>query len=269
MFKLGFCYPIEWSPADLKDNLIRLKALGYEGVELWHKDLIASDLAILSGLFEEIGIACAQICPYFDFVHGSLAWEESLRLADEYIAWARQLGKPLIRVFTGPGVGAASATEEHWQAAISGLQQICDLAAPHGIQLALECHAGSLMEDSPSTLRLLQGVKRNNLGVNLQLPLMNGNEPIEVSLESLGQYTCHTHAHNYTSLNGGHFRPLGQGVLDYHDIISRLTTKGFNGYVSIEHASYEGTCDPWETARIEAEYLTGLRRRLLCECEGR
>ncbi len=42
---------------------------------------------------------------------------------------------------------------------------------PFGVELCLECHGGSLMEDSPSTERLLGLVDRRNLTVNLQFPL--------------------------------------------------------------------------------------------------
>jgi len=265
MFLLGFCYPVEWDTRELSSRLERLKALGYDGVEFWEKDIKELGVSRLAQTLAEVGIRCAQICPYFDFVHSQKAWDNTMRIAEEYITAAIQLGKPLVRVFTGGNVGPTNATPAQWDAAISGLQRICDMAVPEGIRLALECHSGSLMEDSPSTLRLLQGVCRPNLGVNLQLPLKGGQEPVDISIEQLGPYTWHTHAHNYTALVGGEFRLLGQGVLDYHSILSRLLGCGFRGYVSIEHPSHEGTRDPWEIARLEADYLAALRSQLNTE----
>lgn len=265
MFKIGLCYVMDWDTREMPAQFARLKRMGYDGVELWPVNLEPLDLGWLADVFAEAGLACAQICPYFDFVHGQEKWDETMRIAEKYLGWSLRLGRPLVRVFTGPGIGAANATPDQWNAAIAGLRRICDMAAPDGIRLAMECHGGSLMEDSPSTLRLIEGVGRSNLGVNLQLPLKDGHEPIDTSIEQLGRYTWHMHAHNYTNLLGGDLRTLGDGVLDYHDIVKRLAAQGFDGYVSIEHAHHEGKRDPWEVAEIEGAYLTALRERLASE----
>ena len=37
---------------------------------------------------------------------------------------------------------------------------------------------------------------------------------------------------------------------------------GFDGYVSIEHATYGGTRDPWAIAVQEAAYLQQVQRQL-------
>ena len=263
MFKIGICYPMGWNIEALREQLIALKEMGYEGLELWAADLEKLDIARTADLFQEVGMSCAQICPYFDFVNGQEAWDKTMRIAEQYVAWSVQLGKPLVRVFTGSGVGPSNATEVQWDAAIRGLQSVCDMGAVEGVRFALECHGGSLMEDTPNTLRLLKGVARPNLGVNLQLPLKDGHEPIDVSINELGPYTWHAHSHNYTQLIKGELLPLGEGVLDYEDILPRLMAFGFDGYISIEHASHEGKRDPWEIAAIEGKYLTVLRNKLL------
>lgn len=262
MFKVGLCYPMNWDVKQLRGQLTRLRQFGFEGVEFWPVNLDQMDITLLADTLQETGLACAQICPYFDFVHGREKLDETMWIAERYVSWSLQLGKPLVRVFTGPGVGAENATAEQWDEAFKGLRRVCDMAAEHGIRLALECHAGSLMEDSPSALRLLEGVGRPNLGVNLQLPLKSGREPIDVSVEQLGHVTWHMHAHNYTALIDGTMLPLGEGVLNYRDILTRLMGKGFDGYVSIEHANHEGTRNPWEIAEIEGTYLTKLREEL-------
>ncbi|MBI5092021.1 MAG: sugar phosphate isomerase/epimerase [Candidatus Hydrogenedentes bacterium] len=262
MFRIGLCYPMSWDVGEVRGHLARLRKFGYEGIEFWPVSLDKMDIAELADILQDTGVACAQICPYFDFVHGQEKWDETLRIAERYVSWSLQLGKPLIRVFTGPGVGPAEATVEQWEAAFRGLQRVCDMAAPHGIRLALECHGGSLMADSPGALRLLAGVGRPNLGVNPQLPLKDGHETIDTTIEQLGHVTWHMHTHNYTALVGGHLLPLAEGVLDYGETLPRLMAKGFDGYVSIEHANHEGRRDPWEIAEIEGAYLTKLREEL-------
>lgn len=266
MFKAGFCY--SWEADEAAYYFSRLKTLGYDGVELWQQVIEALPFSQWEDIFAETEIACAQLCPYFNFVDGVQLWDESMLLAKKYIDYSVRLGNPLIRVFTGKPwgndvVGPDIATEAQWQAATSGLQTICDMALPYGVRFALECHTGSLMEDTPNTLRLLQGVARPNLGVNLQLPLKNGLEPIEYTIKHLGQYCMHMHAHNYSNITDmGNLLPLEEGVMRYPDILSRLLEMGFDGYVSIEHPTHHGKRDAWEIAVIEAEYLLRLRRNI-------
>jgi sugar phosphate isomerase/epimerase len=267
MFKIGFCYPTEWNATEIPAAMLRLKRLGYDGVEFWEQTLRNTEIDRVADALRAADIACAQLCPYFNFVDGPALWDNSLRIAEEYIGWSVRLGTPLLRVFTGKPwgdgvVGPDDATPAQWDAAIAGLQRVCDMAAPHGVRYALECHTGSLMEDTPNTLRLLDGVNRPNLGVNLQLPLKDGQEPIDVSVNALGRYTWHMHAHNFSAYVGGVQLPLGEGILDYPALLTRLMADGFDGYVSIEHATYGGKRDPWAIAAQEGAYLTHVREQL-------
>lgn len=266
MYKIAFCY-IWDEHQDPKPIFSRLRQLGYEGIELWDQTVRQHDIAYWQDTFAGADIACAQLCPYFNFVDGQEFWDETMRIAEQYINWATKLGNPLIRVFTGKPwgegvIGPDLATPAQWDAAICGLQRVCDMAAPYGIKFALECHTGSLMEDSPSALRLLQGVDRANLGVNLQLPLKDGHEAVEASLSMLGKYTWHMHTHNYTQLIDGQLTYLSDGVIDYSRIFTELLAYGFSGYSSIEHATCHANLTPWEVAEHEAIYLNELRQKL-------
>lgn len=270
MFKTGFCYVFGLD--DLESALSRLVELGYDGVEFWDGLLKEVDrrwgIDYLTELLRRNGLACAQICPYFDFVGGPDAYAESIGVGERYIEWAIVLGRPLIRVLTGKlsekeMVSSDRATAEQWDAAVRGIRHLCDLAAPHGIRLALECHRGTLMDRSDSTLRLLTEVNRLNLGVNLQVPL-EGEAP-RYSLERLGRQTVHMHAHNWVMRSGRiQLTFLAEGALDYAQFLKRLLAFGFDGFVSIEHPDHLGRHDPWETAEVEARYLTALKRELAC-----
>jgi len=265
MFRLGFCY--SWDTSDPEPHFARLRALGYDGVELDDATFKAFSARKWATALTNSGLECAQLCPGFDFVHGQVAWDASLQKAEEYVNCAQELGKPLIRVLTcspesSAAVGPREATPAQWEAAITGIQRICDMGAGADICFALECHNGTLMEDSASALRLLHGVDRPNLGVNLHLPLGRGAEPVEESLRRLGAHTVHVHAHNYTSLVDGERVPLGDGALDYEAILSALVADGFNGYVSIEKPNHGGTWDAWVVASHEAVYLLALAEKL-------
>lgn len=246
---------MEWAIGELAD-------LGYDGLEFWDYYLSRTDLQWLSEVLNKNRIAVAQLCPYFDFVSGKERWEESIQIAEKYIEWCRILGAPLIRVFTGGNLGSAEATKEQWNAAVNGLRVVCQKGLEEGVWFALETHGGSLMDTSKSIIKLLDDVNVKNLGVNLQVPLLN--EDIFESAEKIGGYTIHIHAHNWLYGPEGkrEMTFLDSGDEDFERFLRILYSEGFNGYISIEHATHGGKHDPMQTAKHEINYLKDLTRRI-------
>jgi sugar phosphate isomerase/epimerase len=126
----------------------------------------------------------------------------------------------------------------------------------------MECHEGTLMEDSPHALKLIRAVDRPNLTVNLQIPFEG--ETGEYSVEQLGPYTTHLHIHNWTSGFGeGELTFLDSGAFDWQPIIDRLV-KTYKRHVtlSLEHITHAGNDDPWQTAARDIHALRRLRSSL-------
>ena len=263
--QIGFCWGFRGVTPE--DGVPRLKQFGFEGIELWPDFLKAWGASRWAAALQMAKMECFQLCPYFDFVSGPLRLAQSRQMLDEYLAAARVLGCRRLRVFTGPPwgegvVGASAASEAQWQSAIDGLQEYCDVAARDGVELCLECHEGSLMEDSPSALRLLRAVGRPNLATNLQLPLRA--EDWRISLRELGRFTTHVHIHNWAKemvdVSRGELTFLDAGIFDWRPVVRYLVVDlGRNVCLSVEHTDHAGRDDPWETARRDGPYLQHLR----------
>lgn len=260
--KMGFCLQ-----RDLIDDaklLARLDELGYDGVEVWGYTF---DKLGVDGVRETLapyGFEMASVNPYFDFTTSDETYEDSLRMIDEYVGYALELGAKRIRTFTSKMNSietSDAATPEEWERGINGLREVCDRAAPHGIQAVMEVHFGDgqLYDTSESTLRLLNEVGRDNLTVNLQPPLRG--ETLQESAERLGPYTTHLHAHNWEG-GWGTFKYLDDGDEDFEAFLRTVRKHGFDGYVSIEHAVW----DPYGFAEHNAAYLKELFEKL--ESEG-
>ena len=55
---------------------------------------------------------------------------------------------------------------------------------------------------------------------------------LQYSIDNLGRYCMHMHAHNYTSITAlGDLLPLEKGVMSYPEILSSLLDIGYDGYV--------------------------------------
>lgn len=245
------------------EGLNRLAALGYEGIELWPDALHAFPLADWRNALAATGLKLLQLCPYFNFMEGQPKIDASYAQLIEYLDVARVTGCKRIRVFTGPPwgegvVGAKQATQTQWEDATRSLRAFCDVAAIDGVELCLECHEGSLMEDSSNTLRLIHAVDRSNLTVNLQIPFKG--ESWEYSVAQLGAYTSHLHIHNWTDgFGAGDLTFLSTGKFDWSPVLQTLTGRHCRHVtVSLEHITHMGRHDPWETAEVDIVKLREL-----------
>ncbi len=248
--------------------MARLREYGFDGVELWPQALDQFGVERWADALREQGMRCLQLCPYFNFVAGPVEFDRTREIFARCLQVAETLNCKRLRVFTGPPwgegvVGAKEATEAQWQAAIEGLREFCAVAGERGVELCLECHEGSLMEDSPSTLRLLDAVEHPSLTVNLQLPLLD--EAWEVSVAWLGAYTTHLHMHNWTrGLGQGELTFLADGAFHWLPVLDDLVNNHQRTpCLSIEHPDHGRGLDPWLTARHEGLTLNRWRESLL------
>ncbi|MDR0534545.1 MAG: sugar phosphate isomerase/epimerase [Verrucomicrobiales bacterium] len=263
---LAFCWVFK--ETEPKQGLQKLKSCGFEGIELWPDAIKQYGIATWKQALTETGMRCFQLCPYFNFMGGETTIGASRVMLDEYLTYARELDCKRLRVFTGPpwGEGVVSgrdATKRQWKDSIESLTEFCDKAANDEVELCLECHEGSLMEDGPLALRLIHGVNRKNLTANLQVPLLN--ETWEESVRLLGPYTTHIHIHNWPGEIGGSnpITYLEAGRFDWRPVLDKLCNEqGQHLCLSVEHGDHYGVDDPWETARRDGAFLQQLCRQI-------
>ncbi|MHA7984286.1 sugar phosphate isomerase/epimerase family protein [Rathayibacter sp. CAU 1779] len=261
---LGFCLVRAVEPSFAAR---KVREAGLDGVELWPAALGEGGVPAWRDALEAEGLRCLQVCPYFDFMGGPQSITRSAWELEEHVVAARALGCRRLRAFTGPAWGSdtvdsASATAGQWRDTIAGLRLLCDLAGDE-IELCLECHENSLIEDSDSVLRILDGVSRPSLTVNLQLPLRD--EDWRVSLDRLSPFTSQAHVHNYTGEFGrSDLTWLDAGTFDWEPVVETVVVgNGRDMCLSIEHADHGRGDDVWETAHRDGAFLRELRDRVL------
>jgi sugar phosphate isomerase/epimerase len=94
-----------------------------------------------------------------------------------------------------------------------------------------------------------------NLTVNLQTPLVG--ESVFHTAEQLGEHVVHLHAHNWLE-SWPNLTFLDAGDVDFAAFLRVLQSKGFDGYISIEHGNHH---PPYETAAHEIAFLKKLIKR--------
>ena len=224
--------PVIEVPID--ECLRRIKAWGFEGAEIWYRHVwkhSAEGLNQVLAQLETLGLGAPMISSYYDFTSSDESCEKSVLHAREVLVTARRLKIPNIRIFSGPK-GSKDVDEAGWDRAAKALQMLCDEAGSIG--LCLETHPRNLMDTVEGTRRLLNLVARPNLGLILQPSTFVPDEL--AAIRSLGPFTRHVHATNHCPGPDG--RPvavgLGEGEMDWKQILQILAQGGFNGYVSLE-----------------------------------
>ncbi|MFT4218924.1 MAG: sugar phosphate isomerase/epimerase family protein [Microbacterium sp.] len=148
--------------------------------------------------------------------------------------------------------------EAYWQSHVDAVQTVSDIAADHGLELAIENHANTMTPHTESLLRLMEHADRPNLGVNLDTVwAFVQREHVPTAIRKLGARLLHVHVRDGDGL-AAYNLPVGQGATDWVEVFRALRIIGYDGTVSIEWAHDS-------RARANAERALSLLRELADE----
>lgn len=221
--------------------------LGFDGVEILHRQMTDESPAYLSGLKKAAfrnGLALPMLSIHQDFVSPEPA-ERARDVAHTKacIDLASALGIPCIRLNSGRWNSIASfddlmkvkgdepplpghTDDEAFRWVIESIEACLPAAEKAGIMLALENHWG-LTTRPENLLRIYKAIRSPWLGINLD----TGNFPGDPysGIEALAPHAVIVQAKTY--YGGGEWYTLD---LDYARIAGILRRAGFHGWVSLE-----------------------------------
>jgi len=166
------------------------------------------------------------------------------RAAEQAARIAEALAAPLLRVWAEP---IPNAPAEGFAEIAALLRAACDAAAPAGIDVVVERHAGSFADTPERIDRLFAAVARPNFALNYQvldlLPQsLAGTQPDDARrLAPLARY-YHLKNVRPAADGAGPMPPgasLAGGVLDYRAILAAALAAGYAGPLTIEFLSWE------------------------------
>jgi len=235
----------------------RASALGFQGVEVLHRQMESEENAYLHRLkrhafLNGVDLVCLSI--HQNFVSPDPeALKEQVAHTVHCIRLAHEMGIPCIRLNSGRWGTIASfdrlmelrgdepplpghTEDEAFAWCIEATQQCLTAAEKYGVLLALENHWG-LTREPEGVLRIVDAIGSPWLSV-----LMDTGNFLEApygKLEQMAPRAAYVHAKTY--FGGGEWYTLD---LDYHKVAAILARAGYRGYVSLE---FEGKEDA-ETA---------------------
>jgi inosose dehydratase len=226
---------------------------GYTGTEMFEGNLAAyaDRPEELRDLLTTNGIELVSVYTGAAFIYPEVLPDEieKVRRACELAATfgARRL------VVGGGARRAAGTHPEDYDRLASALDQVTDLAAAHGLQASYHPHLGTIVE-SPDELEQLLPRTRIAFCPDTAHLAAGGGDPAAL-IRSYPDRLAHVHLKD-VRLDPVEFLPLGQGVLDFADILAAVREAGYDSWLVVELDAYPG--DPLEAARISKAHLDQL-----------
>jgi inosose dehydratase len=221
---------------------------GYEGFELFDGNLVqyADRTDELRGLMDELGLQMVAVYSGANYIYPEIL-EDELSKIEDAVRLAAQL-RAVHLVVGGGAVRAAGIQEEDYRRLGEGLERTVALADETGLVASYHPHLGTCVESPEQLDKVFQYTGINFCPDTAHLQA-GGGDPAEL-ISTYGDRIRYVHLKDY---DDGSFLPLGQGQLDFSEILGALRVVRYDGWITIELDSYEGSSR--EAAQISKEFL--------------
>jgi len=214
----------------MEDFILKAVELRVDAVDMTVYFLKSTDPGYLEGLRHLAyknavafsGAACGSSMVQAD----AAKREEVLKQIKSWIDVTERLGASHLRIFAGPlpaGVTMPQATT--W--VVEGMKAACDYAAPKGIMLGLEDHAG-VSQSADVCLEIMHRVNSPYAGINLDVThfIPNATQDSYAQIAACIPYATVTHIRD-------HFDD--QTPIDMDRLWQMFAKSGHKGYMSLEY----------------------------------
>ena len=220
-------------------------AAGYRGVEMFDGNV--ADYADRGDELREAlataGVRLASVYTGANFIYKEVLPDELYRVA-RAAELAATFGAASLVV--GGGARRASGT-------LAALDRVVELADSYGITACYHPHLTTIAE-TPEEFDRLISCSRISFCPDTGHLAAGGGNPAEL-IRRYPDRVRYLHLKDFRS-DPFAFLPLGEGQLDFPDILGAVREIGYDGWIVVELDSYEG--DPAEAAQISKRYLEKL-----------
>jgi inosose dehydratase len=227
-----------------------IAAAGYEGTEMFDGNLVeyADRPEELRGLLSESGVKLVSVYSGANFIFADVLPEELHRI-NRAAELAAMFGAE--RLVVGGGARRAAGTTDRDYALLGhALDQVTGIAESFGLTASYHPHLSTIVE-SPSELERLMETTRIGFCPDTAHLAAGGGDPAAV-IRKYPDRIRHVHLKDFRA-DPFQFLPLGEGDLDFPDIIRAVKESGYDSWLMVELDSYAG--DPRAAAEISKKYL--------------
>jgi inosose dehydratase len=237
----------------MKDAVQDIASVGYEGVEMFDGNLAeyAAKPEELKEILSHSGVTLTSVYTGANFIYADILADEMHRIR-RAAELAANFGAE--RLVVGGGARRASGTtDEDYQRLGQALDSVTDIAESFGLSASYHPHLSTIVE-GPDELDKLMPLTRIGFCPDTAHLAAGGADPAAV-IRKYPDRIRHVHLKDYRK-DPFSFLPLGQGELDFRDILAAIRESGYDSWLMVELDGYDG--DPREAAEISKKYLEKL-----------
>lgn len=228
-------------------------AVGYQGTEMFDGNVadFADRPEELTGALHAAGLELVSVYTGANFIYADILPDElhRVRRAAELAA---RFGAERLVVGGGARRAAGTADADYTRLG-EALDSVCDLAEQQGLEASYHPHLSTIVE-SPGELKTIMERSRIPLCPDTAHLAAGGGDPADL-IRTYPDRVSHVHLKDL-QLEPFAFLPLGQGVLDFSDIVRAVAESGYDSWLMVELDSYDG--DPQHAARISKDHIEGV-----------
>lgn len=256
-------------PTDASDRrqfLAKVKEIGFDGIELPAMNLADAAVDTLRAELEDAGVPCVAIRGGGGAAHPRVAAANKKRMEDA-VHFAAKVGASVVNstvttpprepgkkgTYRGESVSQGSsryASEADYERTASAVTDVANIAEALGVEISIEVHQNSIVDNSWSALHLLGLIDAPNVGINPDLGNIywTYDIPEESCEDAIVALAPHVNYWHCKSLYRVHIpdletaiyvqAPLPDGEIDYRFAIAALLDADYDGYLAIEGVRY-------------------------------
>jgi inosose dehydratase len=237
----------------MRDAVQDIASVGYEGVEMFDGNLVeyADKPEELKEILTNSGVSLTSVYTGANFIYADILPDEMHRI-HRAAELAASFGAE--RLVVGGGARRAAGTnDEDYHRLGQALDRVTDIAESFGLSASYHPHLTTIVE-SPDELDKLMPLTRIGFCPDTAHLAAGGADPAAV-IRKYPDRIRHVHLQDFQQ-EPFKFLPLGQGELDFPDIIAAIRESGYDSWLMVELDNYDG--DPREAAEISMKYLQKL-----------
>jgi L-ribulose-5-phosphate 3-epimerase len=222
------------------EALAGISGAGFKHVEVsavrgWTEHVELGQTQRLHEKLEEYGLVPVSLS-----AHSDLTTREGLEYGVRAVRWAEDSGIPIVNT----AIGGHAGQEEDEAAFLRNVGELADAAEASGMIVALEIH-GDIMASGDQTMTLLEKIGRESIKVNYDtanVEFYSGTTAVD-DLPKIVPHVAHVHLKDTRGGKGNwDFPALGQGVVNFGQVLGILRDGGYTGPYSVE-LEFQG--EPW------------------------
>jgi inosose dehydratase len=230
-----------------------IAAAGYQGTEMFDGNVAdyADRPDELRRLLEGAGVELVSVYTGANFIYADVLPDEMYRI-NRAAELAATFGAE--RLVVGGGARRAAGTEDSdYDRLGSALDRVVDIAESHGLSASFHPHLGTIVENPDEVERLLQRTRIGFCPDTAHLAA-GGGDPASL-IRAYPDRIRHVHLKDVRT-EPLRFLPLGEGTLDFRDIVRAVRESGYDSWLIVELDSYDG--NPRDAAEISKRFLDKL-----------